>query len=47
MPAVRLDHDAGRADDEVYVEERYREVQDAIQHGMDALARKGTLPLFG
>ena len=29
-----------------YVDGKYREVQDAIQRGMDALARKRALPLF-
>jgi 1-acyl-sn-glycerol-3-phosphate acyltransferase len=47
MPPVELDHDPARADDEAYVEEKYEEVQNSIQRGMDALARKRTLPLFG
>ena len=47
MPAVELDHDPARADDDAYVESKYHEVQDAIQDGMDALARKRAFPLFG
>jgi 1-acyl-sn-glycerol-3-phosphate acyltransferase len=47
MPAVELDHDPRRADDDEYVERKYREVQDRIQSGMDALARRRALPLFG
>jgi 1-acyl-sn-glycerol-3-phosphate acyltransferase len=47
MPAVELDQDAERADDDDYVADKYNEVQDSIQHGMDALARKRALPLFG
>ncbi|ULE34273.1 lysophospholipid acyltransferase family protein [Mycobacterium sp. IDR2000157661] len=47
MPAVRLDDDADRAEDDAYVEEKYREVEKSIQRGMDALARKRALPLFG
>ena len=47
MPAVELDHDPARADDDEYVEAKYAEVQNAIQAGMDALARKRALPLFG
>jgi 1-acyl-sn-glycerol-3-phosphate acyltransferase len=47
MPAVELDHDPARADDQEYVERKYREVQGSIQSGMDALARKRALPLFG
>jgi 1-acyl-sn-glycerol-3-phosphate acyltransferase len=47
MPAIDLDHDPERANDDEYVEAKYREVQSSIQSGMDALARKRALPLFG
>jgi 1-acyl-sn-glycerol-3-phosphate acyltransferase len=47
MPAIELDHDPARAADEVYVQRKYGEVQGSIQRGMDALARKRALPLFG
>jgi 1-acyl-sn-glycerol-3-phosphate acyltransferase len=47
MPAIELDHEPDRADDEEYLEEKYWEVQNSIQRGMDALARKRALPLFG
>lgn len=47
MPTVELDRDAARADDEAYVDAKYNEVQDSIQRGMDALARKRALPVFG
>jgi 1-acyl-sn-glycerol-3-phosphate acyltransferase len=47
MPAVELDHDPALADDAEYLEEKYWAVQDRIQCGMDALARKRALPLFG
>lgn len=47
MPAVEVDHDPARADDDEYIDRTYREVQDSIQRGMDALARKRALPLFG
>ncbi len=47
MPAVELEHDPARADDDEYVERKYHAVQDRIQAGMDALARKRALPLFG
>lgn len=47
MPVVELDHDPDRATDGDYVDSKYREVHDAIQRGMDALARKRALPLFG
>jgi 1-acyl-sn-glycerol-3-phosphate acyltransferase len=47
MPAIELSHDPDRADDDDYVERMYGEVQGSIQQGMDALARKRALPLFG
>ncbi|CNH72985.1 1-acyl-sn-glycerol-3-phosphate acyltransferase [Mycobacterium tuberculosis] len=46
MPAIELDHDPERAADDGYVDRKYREVQDSIQKGMDALARKRALPVF-
>ena len=47
QPPVELDSDPARADDDTYVEAKYEEVQSAIQEGMDALARRRRLPLFG
>jgi 1-acyl-sn-glycerol-3-phosphate acyltransferase len=47
MPAVDVDADPERANDEDYVDQKYEEVQSSIQRGMDALARKRALPLFG
>jgi 1-acyl-sn-glycerol-3-phosphate acyltransferase len=47
MPPVELDHDPKRAEDDAYVDRKYREVEQSIQAGMDALARKRALPLFG
>ncbi|MGC2653325.1 MAG: lysophospholipid acyltransferase family protein [Mycobacterium sp.] len=47
MPAIDVEHDPQRADDEAYLQSKYREVQDSIQAGMNALARKRALPLFG
>jgi 1-acyl-sn-glycerol-3-phosphate acyltransferase len=47
MPAVEVDTDPDRADDGDYVDQVYGEVQASIQRGMDALARKRALPLFG
>jgi 1-acyl-sn-glycerol-3-phosphate acyltransferase len=46
-PAIELDCDRDRADDQHYVEAKYREVCGSIQSGMDALARRRRLPLFG
>lgn len=47
MPPVEIDSDPARAGDDEYIDAKYREVEDSIQAGMDALARKRTLPLFG
>jgi 1-acyl-sn-glycerol-3-phosphate acyltransferase len=44
---VQLDDDPDRAEDETYVEAKYDEVCASIQAGMDALARRRRLPLFG
>ena len=44
---VELDADPERADDDSYVDAKYDEVQSSIQRGMDALARRRRLPLFG
>src|SRR4051794_16761066 len=37
----------GRAKDDDYVEAKYHEVRESIQRGMDKLARRRRLPLFG
>jgi 1-acyl-sn-glycerol-3-phosphate acyltransferase len=47
MPVVEIDNDPARADDDEYVDRKYHEVEDSIQRGMDALARKRAFPLFG
>jgi 1-acyl-sn-glycerol-3-phosphate acyltransferase len=44
---VLLEHDPERANDQQYVKAKYEEVRGSIQHGMDALARRRRLPLFG
>ena len=46
MPPVHVETDPSLADDEEYVEQKYREVEQSIQSGMDALARRRRLPLF-
>jgi 1-acyl-sn-glycerol-3-phosphate acyltransferase len=46
-PPVELDSDPERAQDDEYVEDKYDEVCASIQEGMDALARRRRLPLFG
>ena len=44
---VELDSDPERAEDDEYVQGLYQEVEDRIQAGMDVLARRRRLPLFG
>jgi 1-acyl-sn-glycerol-3-phosphate acyltransferase len=44
---IEIDPDPARADDGDYVESKYNEVVAAIQSGMDTLARRRRLPLFG
>jgi 1-acyl-sn-glycerol-3-phosphate acyltransferase len=47
QPAIDVGYDLALADDDEYVETKYHEVRGAIQSGMDALARRRRLPLFG
>jgi hypothetical protein len=47
QPAIELDDDPERADDNEYVDRMYDEVQGSLQHGMNVLARRRRLPLFG
>jgi 1-acyl-sn-glycerol-3-phosphate acyltransferase len=44
---IRFEVDPERADDERYVKDKYKAVQERIQDGMDSLARRRRLPLFG
>jgi 1-acyl-sn-glycerol-3-phosphate acyltransferase len=44
---IVLDSAPERAEDDAYVDASYREVRDSIQRGMNALARRRRLPLFG
>jgi len=46
-PPVELSTDPDRANDDAYVNAKYEEVRTSIQHGMDALARRRTFPVFG
>jgi len=47
QPAIELDHDPERAEDEKYVDAMYDEVRASIQRGIDGLARHRRWPLFG
>ncbi|MGB9185800.1 MAG: lysophospholipid acyltransferase family protein [Solirubrobacteraceae bacterium] len=44
---IEVDSSPDRADDKDYVEAKYEEVQNRIQQGMNVLARRRRLPLFG
>jgi 1-acyl-sn-glycerol-3-phosphate acyltransferase len=44
---ITLSKDPAKASDDRYVTRKYNEVQASIQHGMDTLARRRRLPLFG
>jgi len=44
---IELDPDPEKAEDKQYVEAKYNEVVDAIQGGIDRLARRRRFPLFG
>jgi 1-acyl-sn-glycerol-3-phosphate acyltransferase len=44
---ISLDCDPDRTEDDASVEAKYHEVRSSIQDGMDALARRRRLPLFG
>jgi 1-acyl-sn-glycerol-3-phosphate acyltransferase len=47
QPAIELDTDPERAGDDKYVDRKYEQVRESIQHGVDALARRRRFPLFG
>jgi len=44
---VKLARDPSKAKDDDYVERKYEEVRQSIQRGVDELARRRRLPLFG
>ena len=47
LEPIHLDADPDKADDKAYVDEIYREVEAAIQAGMDRLAKRRSFPIFG
>jgi len=47
LDPIRLDADPDKADDAAYVDAVYREVEAAIQAGMDRLAKRRSFPIFG
>ena len=46
LDPIYVDHDPERVNDRDYVESIYREVESAIQGGMDRLAKQRRLPIF-
>lgn len=47
LEPIHVDHDPERVNDRAYVESTYREVETAIQHAMDRLAKQRRFPIFG
>jgi 1-acyl-sn-glycerol-3-phosphate acyltransferase len=47
LDPITVDTDPERADDDEYVDSIYREVEGAIQAGMDRLARRRSFPILG
>jgi 1-acyl-sn-glycerol-3-phosphate acyltransferase len=47
LEPIEVDDDPDRADDDAYVQSVYDRVEATIQSGMDRLAEKRTLPVFG
>jgi 1-acyl-sn-glycerol-3-phosphate acyltransferase len=47
QPPIELEADPAYAEDDAYVDRQYQRVQESIQRGMDTLARRRRLPLFG
>jgi 1-acyl-sn-glycerol-3-phosphate acyltransferase len=46
LDPIHVDHDPERVNDRDYVTSIYREVESAIQHGMDRLAKQRRFPIF-
>jgi 1-acyl-sn-glycerol-3-phosphate acyltransferase len=44
---IKLARDPAKAKDDDYLERKYHEIESSIQRGMDKLARRRALPLFG
>lgn len=47
LDPIHLDPDPAKAEDQGYVDSIYREVEAALQAGMDRLARRRSFPVFG
>jgi 1-acyl-sn-glycerol-3-phosphate acyltransferase len=47
LEPIEVSTAAGREDDDEYVDEKYREVERALQSGVNRLARRRKFPIFG
>jgi 1-acyl-sn-glycerol-3-phosphate acyltransferase len=47
LDPIPVDSDPARVDDKAYVDSIYRQVETAIQDGMDRLAKRRSFPIFG
>jgi 1-acyl-sn-glycerol-3-phosphate acyltransferase len=47
LEPVELDYDPARVDDDDYVNGKYREVHNRLQHGVDRLAKRRRFPVLG
>jgi 1-acyl-sn-glycerol-3-phosphate acyltransferase len=47
LEPIRVDSDPARGDDDAYLDAVYREVERAIQDGMDRLAKRRSFPVLG
>ena len=47
LDPIHVDKDPKRVNDRAYVNSIYVEVESAIQHGMDRLAKQRRFPIFG
>jgi 1-acyl-sn-glycerol-3-phosphate acyltransferase len=47
LDPIELDYDPARLDDDEYIDGKYREVHETLQRGVDRLASRRRLPVFG
>jgi hypothetical protein len=47
LDPITVSSDPAREDDDAYVDKKYREVEQALQRGVDRLAKKRKFPVFG
>jgi 1-acyl-sn-glycerol-3-phosphate acyltransferase len=47
LEPIELDHDPDRLNDQKYVDKKYAEIEDALQEGMNRLAKRRKFPVLG